>query len=84
MTTEAQHEYDTTPELRELLHRAMTSPSVRRERRTPRSQHPEGSPVKDQFPLNETDQAQLDALRERMEAERYATLAATKNDEDRA
>jgi hypothetical protein len=29
---EAQHEYDTTPELRELLHRAMTSPTVRRER----------------------------------------------------
>ena len=40
--------------------------------------------MKDQFPLNETEQAQLNALRERMEAEGYERLAATKNDEDRA
>lgn len=35
--TEAQYEYDTTPELQNLLHRAMTSERVRRERRTPRT-----------------------------------------------
>lgn len=34
--TEAQYEYDTNPELRELLHRAMTAPRVRRERFTRR------------------------------------------------
>jgi hypothetical protein len=31
--SEAQYEYDTTPELQELLHKAMTSPMVRRPRR---------------------------------------------------
>lgn len=30
--TEAQYEYDTDPELRDLLHVAMTAPRVRRER----------------------------------------------------
>ena len=30
--SEAQHEYDSNPELQELLHRAMTAPRVRRER----------------------------------------------------
>lgn len=35
--SEAQYEYNTTPELQELLHRAMTAPRVRRERRKPRT-----------------------------------------------
>lgn len=35
--SEAQYEYDTNPELQELLHRAMTSPRVHRERRKPRT-----------------------------------------------
>jgi hypothetical protein len=33
VVTEAQHEYDDDPELRELLSRAATSPTVRRARR---------------------------------------------------
>lgn len=32
IVTEAQHEYDTSPELRELLDRAVASPTVRRAR----------------------------------------------------
>jgi hypothetical protein len=35
--SDAQYEYDTTPELQDLLHRAMTAPRVRRERRTRRT-----------------------------------------------
>lgn len=34
---EAQDEYDNTPELRELLERAMSSPTVTRVRRRPRT-----------------------------------------------
>jgi hypothetical protein len=36
VVTDAQHEYDTDPELRELLARAAASPSVRRRERRPR------------------------------------------------
>ena len=35
VVTEAQHEYDTTPALRELLARASTSATVRKTRRRP-------------------------------------------------
>ncbi|MBW3638688.1 MAG: hypothetical protein KY451_02350 [Actinobacteria bacterium] len=38
VVTEAQHEYDANPELRELLARAAASPTVRRPRRTRRTQ----------------------------------------------
>ncbi len=36
--TEAQHEYDSDPELRELLSRATSSPTVRRPRRSRRTE----------------------------------------------
>ena len=37
LVSDAQRAYENSPELQEILHRAMTSPTVRRPRRQPRT-----------------------------------------------